>query len=58
MILLNTGNAVGINMAGNVWCYEQVCLVQPFNLAQNLMANLHIARVGSRFYSQIKFKNK
>ena len=51
-------NAGFFKVADNVWCYEQVCLVQPFNLAQNLMANLHIARVGSRFYSQIKFKNK
>lgn len=38
-----------VALAGNVWCYVQVCLVETFNLAQNLMANLHIARVSSRF---------
>ena len=36
-------------LATNLWCYVQACLVGTLNLAQNLMANLHIARVSSRF---------
>ena len=40
-----------VALAGNEWCYEQVCLRQTFNLAQMLLANLLIARViTSAFY--------
>ena len=34
-----------LNISYNVWCYEQVCLVEMFKLPKMLLANLIIARV-------------
>ena len=39
-----------VALAGNVWCYEQVCLAEMFKLPKMLLANLLIARVSTRFF--------
>jgi len=37
--------STNVALAGNVWCYEQVCLAKMFKLPKMLLANLLIARV-------------
>ena len=39
-----------VALAGNGWCYEQVCLAEMFKLPKMLLASLLIACVMCRFF--------
>lgn len=43
------------SIAGNVWCYEQVCLAEMFKLPKMLLANLLIARVTGSTVDLVEF---
>ena len=45
MFARNVISVNGSSLAPDVWCYEQVCLVEMFKLLKMLLANLLIARV-------------
>ena len=50
MFARNVISVNGSSLAPDVWCYEQVCLVEMFKLLKMLLANLLIARVTCKCY--------